>query len=88
MSAPARLTIEPRGLQREIAARYVGVSPTKFDEMVSAGLMPKPKHVARRKIWDRFALDAAFEELPDDGEAKGNWFDRRAAERSEAGNDR
>ncbi len=64
MSAPTRLAIEPRGLQREVAARYVGVSPTKFDEMVEAGKMPKPKQVDRRRIWDRFALDAAFDTLP------------------------
>ena len=32
-----------RGLQREMAARYVGISATKFDEMVDDGRMPKPK---------------------------------------------
>lgn len=64
MSSVARLAIEPRGLQRDIAARYVGVSPTKFDEMVTGGRMPKPKLVDRRKVWDRRALDDAFDALP------------------------
>ena len=62
---PIRLPIEPRGLQREIASRYVGVSPTKFDEMVADGRMPGPKRVDGRKVWDRRALDIAFDALPD-----------------------
>lgn len=62
--ARAQLSIEPRGLQREIAARYVGVSATKFDEMVEGGQMPRPRLIGRRKVWDRRALDDAFENLP------------------------
>jgi predicted DNA-binding transcriptional regulator AlpA len=54
----------PRGLCRETAARYVGVSPTKFDEMVEDGRMPRPKKIDARSVWDRVALDAAFDELP------------------------
>lgn len=54
----------PRGLSRELAAAYLGVGVTKFDEMVADGRMPGPKLVDRRKLWDRYALDAAFEELP------------------------
>lgn len=30
----------PRGLRREAAADWVGMSPTKFDELLKAGLMP------------------------------------------------
>ena len=55
---------EPRGLKRVFAALYVGVGPTKFDEMVEDGRMPKPKRVDGRKIWDRFGLDASFADLP------------------------
>ena len=40
-----RLPLEPRGLQREVAARYIGVGLTKFDEMVRDGRMPGPKRV-------------------------------------------
>ena len=60
---------EPRGLKREFAACYVGVGPTKFDEMVKDGRMPAPKRVDGRTIWDRFGLDLAFEELPSADEA-------------------
>jgi predicted DNA-binding transcriptional regulator AlpA len=55
----------PRGLRREDAAFYVGVSPATFDEMVKDGRMPQPKKVGKRTIWDRRQLDASFEDLPD-----------------------
>lgn len=61
--------LPPRGLCREAAARYVGVSPGKFDEMVADGRMPGPKRVDARKLWDRNALDEAFELLPGDEDA-------------------
>lgn len=39
----ARVVTSPRrGLRREEAARYVGISPTKFDELVTDGRMPEP----------------------------------------------
>ncbi len=60
---------EPRGLKREIAALYVGVGPTKFDDMVKDGRMPAPWRVDGRTIWDRFKLDAALEDLPNKDEA-------------------
>lgn len=68
-AALARAGMEPRGLSREQAAAYVGVGPTTFDEMVAAGQMPRPKAIGARRVWDRVALDAAFESLPPAGEA-------------------
>lgn len=58
----------PRGLSREEAARWIGVGATKFDELVKAGRMPAPKRIDGRVVWDRLALDAAFSDLPDDGQ--------------------
>ena len=55
----------PRGLRREDAAFYIGVSPATFDEMVMDGRMPQPKRVGKRTIWDRRQLDASFDDLPD-----------------------
>jgi len=69
----------PRGLSRDEAARYVGVGTTKFDELVSARRMPKPKRIDGRTVWDRIALDAAFTDLPEDG---GNRIDQLFARRS------
>jgi len=34
--------------------------------MVADRRMPRPKRVDGRVIWDRFQLDAAFTDLPDD----------------------
>jgi hypothetical protein len=61
-------SLPPRGLCREAAARYIGVSPTKFDELVADGRMPDAKRIDSRKVWDRTALDLAFDALPGDGE--------------------
>lgn len=57
----------PRGLRRDAAADWVGMSPSKFDELVKDGRMPKPKRVDGVVVWDRYRLDAAFEALPDQG---------------------
>jgi hypothetical protein len=61
-----RLEIEPRGLCREDAARYIGVSPSKFDQMVDDGRMPGPKKIDARRVWDRWSLDRAFDALEGD----------------------
>jgi predicted DNA-binding transcriptional regulator AlpA len=63
------LSYPPRGLSREEAARYIGVGTTKFDDMVKDRRMPKPKKIDGRVIWDRVALDLAFNDLPSDGNA-------------------
>lgn len=63
------LTYPPRGLNREEAARYVGIGTSLFDRLVQEGRMPKPKHIGKRVVWDRLKLDAAFADLDeDDGE--------------------
>ena len=68
MTRADNISYAPRGLCREEAARYVGVGTTKFDEMVSDRRMPKPKKIDGRVVWDRISLDAAFTDLPSDGE--------------------
>lgn len=60
-------SLAPRGLSREEAAAYIGVSASLFDRMVKEGKMPNPKRYGARVIWDRFQLDAAFAALPTDG---------------------
>ena len=72
----ASAALPRRGLNREQAAFYVGISPTKFDELVKDGRMPKPKRIDNRRIWDVRALDAAFDGLQDDPERTRNaWSD-------------
>lgn len=60
-------TLAPRGLCREAAAAYAGVSPSTFDKLVKDGRMPPPRCIDARRVWDRHALDLAFDELPMDG---------------------
>lgn len=68
-------SLPPRGLNREAAARYIGVSPTKFDEMVGDGRMPQAKRIDTRRVWDRAGLDRAFEALPGGDDDPANPWD-------------
>src|SRR5262245_52811369 len=58
-------SLPPRGLNRVEASAYIGISPTKFDQMVTDGRMPQPKSIDGRVVWDRLRLDQAFAALPD-----------------------
>lgn len=69
------LTQPRRGLRRVEAAIFIGVSPTKFDELVSDGRMPRPKRIDGVVVWDQRRLDLAFEALPEEGEGDGNPWD-------------
>ena len=74
MTAHDSLAYPPRGLNREEAARYIGVSPSTFDRLMAEGRMPQPTRIGKRVVWDRLKLDAAFSDL-DDGD-QGNTLDR------------
>jgi predicted DNA-binding transcriptional regulator AlpA len=52
-----------RGLSRDEAAMYIGISAAKFDEMVADGRMPAPIKIDARKVWDIRSLDLAFDDL-------------------------
>lgn len=71
--APAkhRLDVLPppcvRLLSRVQAAALCGVSPNTFDRMVGEGIMPGPKRVYGRVLWDLVALNTAIDALFDDG---------------------
>jgi hypothetical protein len=66
-------SLAPRGLSREMAAEYIGVSPSKFDQLVRDGRMPPPKSVDRRKVWDLVALDLAFSALGESEQDLTDW---------------
>jgi len=65
--------IQPRGLTREAAAAYIGLLPDEFDRAVASGEMPKANMYG---VWDRLAVDAAFDALPSDD----YWSDPSAIE--------
>ena len=56
----------PRGLSRQQAAAYFGVSRSLFDRMVKDRLVPGPIRLYGRVIWDRHKLDLAFAALSDE----------------------
>lgn len=61
-------SLSPIGLSREMAAAFICVSPSKFDQLVKDGRMPKPKKIDARRVWDRQKIELAFGQLPGDGE--------------------
>lgn len=65
------------GLDRLQAAASIGVSATTFDALVSQKLMPTPRLINSRKVWDVDEIRAAFKCLPKDGEKSGgnSWAD-------------
>ena len=63
-----------RGLRRQHAAIYIGVSPTKFDQWVKDGRMPKPIRVDGCVIWDIRKLDLAWDALGENDAVDG-WAD-------------
>ena len=72
--------IPRRGLSRCEAAMYIGISASKFDELVRDGRMPGPKRIDCRKVWDVRDLDVAFDALPSENpQSQGSsWDDFRA----------
>jgi hypothetical protein len=67
--------IPRRGLSRVEAAIYIGVGVGMFDELVRSGVMPAPRRIGSRKLWDVHQLDLAFDELPADGSETANEWD-------------
>ena len=64
-----------RGLSRVESAEYVGISPSKFDQLVIDGRMPAAKRIDGRRVWDVRTLDLAFDALPGEGEGERNEWD-------------
>jgi excisionase family DNA binding protein len=55
------LRTRPRGMNCDRACAYVGISKSKFLELVEDGHLPQPKNIGGLARWDRLDLDAAFD---------------------------
>jgi len=67
----------PRILRREMAASYIGVSPSYLDTLVKTGAVPGPLPLGENvRGWDRYDLDAAIDRLK--GASPGNPWDQVA----------
>jgi len=66
-----------RGLSREEAAMYLGISGSLFDELRATGQIEGPRLVKSRKLWDIRELDMAFDALPRENQPieGGSWFE-------------
>ena len=62
----ARLPIR-RGLSEVEAAVYLSLSPSFFRRLVDQRIMPRPRVVGGRRVWDVEEIDLAFKALPRDG---------------------
>jgi len=58
-----QIAYPPRGMRADRAAAYLGMSRSQFLTLVDKGTMPRPIKIGAMAVWDRFALDRAFEEL-------------------------
>jgi predicted DNA-binding transcriptional regulator AlpA len=72
--AQMQTSYTPRGLRAERAAEYLGMSKTKFLELVASDRLPQPVSIDSMRVWDRFDLDAAFDAIKQDPE-RVNSFD-------------
>jgi predicted DNA-binding transcriptional regulator AlpA len=52
-----------RGLSRNHAANYIGISSSLFDQLIKEGSLPKPIRSKSRTIWDIRQIDEAFDDL-------------------------
>jgi predicted DNA-binding transcriptional regulator AlpA len=59
------LAYPPRAMKAERAAAYLDMSRSKLLELVEQGRLPQPKVIDGIRVWDRLAVDAAFNDFPD-----------------------
>ena len=57
----------PRGLSRDQAATYLGISGSTFTRLVDRKQMPRGKRISEgRLVWDRADLDHHFDHIDED----------------------
>jgi predicted DNA-binding transcriptional regulator AlpA len=76
--SPRDVSLPRFALRREEAAASLGVSPTKFEEWVRDGRMPKGRKIDGVVLWDVGEIREAWERLRD-GDYSKNPFDEVVA---------
>jgi hypothetical protein len=61
-----------RGLSRVEAALYLGISPSKFDQLRENHQVGPPHILGGRKLWDMRDLDETFDASPLEDD-QGDW---------------
>ena len=68
-TVPAVARLSPRhALSAPEAALFVGINENMFRELVEEGVMPRPRMIRSRVLWDADELVLAFKSLPRQGE--------------------
>ena len=68
-----RIERPKRGLSRVEAAAYLGISPSKFDQLRKSGRIGPPKILDGRKLYAIEMLDEFFDALPDENHDAEDW---------------
>jgi hypothetical protein len=69
----ARIDSPRRGLSRVEAAAYLGISPSKFDQMRADGRIGPARLIDSRKVFDVRMLDEVFDGLPLENHDADDW---------------
>lgn len=69
--------VVPIAVPRDAAAALLSISPNHFTSLVDSGLMPQPRTLGRRVLWDADEVKAAWRALPKQGEEPppNSWAD-------------
>lgn len=86
MGRPAKSRVDtvypPRGMRRDRAAAYLDMSESSFVRLVDDGDLPRGVPIKGMTVWDRYELDAAFENFKAKRGSHRNTFDE-ALDRSD-----
>lgn len=58
-----KATYAPRGMRLDRAAAYLDMSRSTFVRLVDEKALPAGVHIRGIVVWDRYDLDAAFEDF-------------------------
>jgi predicted DNA-binding transcriptional regulator AlpA len=63
-------------MRADRAAAYLGMSEASFLRLVAESVFPAGIMIKGMRVWDRYDLDTAFENLKDGREANRNFFEK------------
>ena len=64
-------SLAPIGIGREGAAAFLDIGATLFDRLVADGIMPQPRALGGRLVWDIDEIARAFRAIPHRAGAEG-----------------
>jgi len=68
-------SLVPFGVGRDKAAALLDIGATLFDQLVSEGLLPQPRELRGRLVWDVDEIGEFFRRIPHRGDREENPWD-------------